>query len=80
MKKLLILKDKPEIEVKSWEEVVNICVQCFNVTKKQVTTSYCTNSVERGKFSESDGICMYVVLTNKLGVHFAYPGIINFQP
>lgn len=80
MKKLFILKDKPETEVKSWEEVVNICVQCFNVTKKQVTTAYCTNSVERGKFSESDGICMYVVLTNKLGVHFAYPGIINFQP
>ena len=80
MKKLFILKDKPEIEVKSWEEVVNICVQYFNVTQEQVTTAYCTNSVERGKFSESDGICMYVVLTNKLGFHFAYPGIINFQP
>lgn len=80
MKKLFILKDKPEIEVKSWEEVVNICVQLFNVIQEQVTTAYCTNSVERCKFSESDDICMYVVLTNKLGEHFAYPGIINFQP
>lgn len=80
MKKLFILKDNPEIEVKSWADVVNICVKHFNVTPLQVTTAYCGSSIERGKFSESNGICMYVALTNKLGVHFAYIGIINFQP
>lgn len=80
MKKLFILKDNPEVEVKSWDDVVDMCVRYFSVTPFQVTYTYCENSTKRGEFSESDGLCMYVVLTNKLGEHFAYPGIINFQP
>lgn len=80
MKKLFILKDRSEVEVQNWNDVIDICVHYFDITPIQVTYTYCESSMERGKFSESNGLCMYVVLTNKLGEPFAYPGIINFQP